>query len=215
VIALVRYLLADVLRGQRFLAPLLVYLAVLGMLYSGDAGASLPAYAGSCALLFPVAAWFAVVFASAEDPVQRAVTVVAAGGWGRVLTAVASLTAVVVAALALLATLWPVLTNPHPYTASDIAIGFAAHLVCGLNGAGAGLLLARPVIVRIGYTVLWVTAVVVVTFTAGRPTPVGVVLGALADQRVPIGALVFSAACALVLLAAAVAVGRRVAPRRG
>lgn len=214
-IALVKYLVADILRGQRYLAALLVYSAVLAMLYTGDAGASLPAYAGSCALIFPVAAWFAVVFASAEDPIQRSVTVVAAGGWGRVLSAVAALTVVVVAVLALLATWWPVLTNPHPYTVSDVVVGYAAHLVCGLNGAGVGLLLARPVIARSGHTFLWVTAVVVVTFAVGRATPVGVVLEFLADQRVSVPALAFSGVFALVLLAAAVVVGQRVAPRRG
>jgi hypothetical protein len=215
VIALVRYLIADIVRSQRYLAALLAYCAVLAMLYTGDAGASLPAYAGSCALIFPVAAWFAVVFASAEDPVQRTVTVVAAGGWTRVLSAVAALTVVVVAALALLATLWPVLTNPHPYTVLDVVVGYAAHLVCGLNGAGLGLLLARPVIARSGYTFLWVTAVVVATFAVGRATPIGVVLGFLADQRVSVPALAFSGIFAVVLLVAAVALGRRIAPRRG
>lgn len=213
--ALVRHLFADVLRSQRYLAALLLYCAVLGMLYSGDAGASLPAYAGSCALIFPVAAWFAVIFASSEDPVQRTVTVVAAGGWGRVLAAVAFLTVNVVVLLALLATLLPVATNPHPYPASDIAIGFAAHLVCGLNGAGFGLLLARPVIVRSGYTVLGVTAVVVVTFSAGRATPVGMIFGGLADQQVPVRTLFLSGVFAVVLLVAAIVIGRRIAPRRG
>ena len=46
-INLVRYLAADVLRGQRYLAPLLVFLGVMGMLFASDAGEPLEAYSGS------------------------------------------------------------------------------------------------------------------------------------------------------------------------
>ena len=62
-ISLVRYLAADVFRGQRFLAPLLVFLGVMGMLFSYDPGPQLSAYSGSAALIYPICAWLAVVVA--------------------------------------------------------------------------------------------------------------------------------------------------------
>ncbi|WP_199440089.1 hypothetical protein [Umezawaea beigongshangensis] len=213
-IALLRLLGADVLRSQRYLAPALLYCAVLGMLYSGDAGTVLPAYAGSCALIFPVGAWLAVVISTAEDPVLRTITVVTAGGWGRVLAAVATLTAATVLLFAIVATALPVLTNPHPYTLADVRTGLLAHLVCGFSGAAAGLLLSRPLITRTGVTLLACTAVVVVTFLAGRSTPVGLALWMLGHQDVSVPALLGLLALSVALLAVAVVAGRAVALRR-
>ncbi|MBP2337072.1 hypothetical protein JOF41_003250 [Saccharothrix coeruleofusca] len=213
--ALVRYLLADVLRSQRFLAPVMVFLAVLGMLYASDAGVPLVAYAGSCVLIYPVAVWLTVVVATAEDPVRRSVTVVAAGGWGRVQGAVAVSAALCACLLALVATGVPVLTQSRPYPPEVVAQGFGAHLVCGLTGVGVGLLCARPVITRLGWGVLAATALVVLPFPLGRVPPVGSVLGALNDQRDVLPVLLVSGACALALLVIATLTATRLGPRRG
>ncbi|MFD9739797.1 hypothetical protein [Umezawaea sp. NPDC059074] len=207
VIALVRYLAVDVLRSQRYLPPLLLHCAVLGMMFSGDAGEALFAYAGSCALIYPVAAWFGVVVATTEDPTQRAVTAVTAGGWGRVASAQALLGAVGTVVLAVVATVWPVFTNPHPYTLGVIGLGFAAHLVCGLTGVAVGMLCSRPVIVRTGPSLLAVVAIVALTFKFGGGTPVGAMLGGLAHRDLA-GLPVAGGAAVLLVVVAAGAVWR-------
>lgn len=91
----------------------------MGMLFSGDAGQPLEAYSGSSALLYPIAAWMAVVVATSEDVVRREITVVSAGGWSRVLSAAALVAVLFALVLALLGAVWPVVTNPHPYTAGE------------------------------------------------------------------------------------------------
>ncbi|WP_394620875.1 hypothetical protein JNUCC0626_17770 [Lentzea sp. JNUCC 0626] len=207
-IALVRYLAADVFRGQRYLAPLLVFLGVMGMLFSSDAGQPLEAYSGSSALLYPIAAWMAVVVATSEDVVRREITVVSAGGWSRVLTAAALVAVLICLVLAVLAAVWPVLTNPHPYTAGEFFVGLAAHTGVALLGVGVGLLFARPVLDSIGRTVLAVFSVVVLTYPLGRATPLGWVLDALGHNRVSLS-LLGMAAVGVALVAAAVVVGAR------
>ncbi len=208
VISLVRYLAADVFRGQRFLAPLLVFLGVMGMLFSSDAGQPLEAYSGSSAVLYPIAAWMAVVVATSEDVVRREITVVSAGGWPRVLTASALVAVLITLAMASLAAVWPVVTNPHPYTFSDFLVGLGAHTASALLGVGVGLMFARPVFDAIGRTVLAVSAVVVLTYPFGRATPLGWVLDALGHNQFSVSVL-WAAVVGAVLVSGAVVVGVR------
>ncbi|MFS8098715.1 hypothetical protein LFM09_16405 [Lentzea alba] len=207
-ISLVRYLAADVLRGQRYLAPLLVFLGVLGMLFAYDPGPQLAAFSGSSALIYPIGAWLAVVVATSEDVVRREVTVVSAGAWSRVLTAVA-LTAVLFGlAFAVVATVWPVVASPRPYTVLQFLAGLGVHSVSVLLGVGVGLMFARPVLDSIGRTVLVVFTVVVMTYPLGRYTPFGWVLDALGDNQVTLPVL-WAGVIGFALVAGAVVVGAR------
>jgi hypothetical protein len=208
VISLVRYLAADVFRGQRYLAPLLVFLGVMGMLFSSDAGQPLESYSGSSAVLYPIAAWMAVVVATSEDVVRREITVVSAGGWSRVLTAAAAVAVLVTMAMAVLAAVWPVVTNPHPYTFGEFLIGLGAHTACALLGVGVGLMFARPVFDAVGRTVLAVFAVVVLTYPLGRATPLGWVLDALGHNRFSLSVL-WAGVVGIVSVSGAVALGVR------
>ena len=207
-ISLVRYLAADVFRGQRFLAPVLVFLGVMGMLFSTDAGQPLEAYSGSSALLYPIAAWMAVVVATSEDVVRREITVVSAGGWPRVLGAVAVVAVLFAVAMAALAAVWPVVTNPHPYTAGEFLAGLGAHTAVALLGVGVGLVFARPVFAAIGRTVLAVFGVVVTTYPLGRGTPLGWVLDSLGHNQVSLSVL-WAGLVGAALVAGAVVLGVR------
>ncbi|NKE58882.1 hypothetical protein FXN61_19535 [Lentzea sp. PSKA42] len=207
-ISLVRYLAADVLRGQRYLAPLLVFLGVMGMLFSTDAGQPLEAYSGSAALLYPIAAWTAVVVATSEDVVRREITVVSAGGRSQVLTAAALVAVSFALVMALVAAVWPVVTNPHPYTFGEFLVGLGAHAVCALLGVGVGLMFARPVFDSIGRTVLAVFSVVVLTYPLGRATPLGWVLDALGHNQVSLSVL-WAGVIGIALVSCAVVVGVR------
>ena len=206
--SLVRYLAADVLRGQRFLAPVLVFLGVMGMLFSSDAGQPLEAYSGSSALLYPICAWTAVVVATSEDVVRREITVVSAGGWSRVLGAVAVVAVLFALAMAVLAAVWPVVENPHPYTFGEFLAGLGAHTAVALLGVGVGLMFARPVFDAIGRTVLAVFSVVVLTYPLGRVTPLGWVLDALGHNQVSLS-LLWAAVVGAALVAGAVVLGVR------
>lgn len=211
--ALVRYLLADVLRTQRWLPPLLLFGAVLAMLNSSDAGPPLSAYAGTCVFVYPVAVWLTIVIATAEDPVRRTVTV-ATAGWGRVHAAVAVLSGLAALVVAVLATVVPVLTQPRPYPVSVVLVGFAALLVCGLTGVGVGVLCARPVVTRHGWSVLLAVALVFAAFLFGQVPPIGNILGALGRDSGIARALTASGTCALALTIGATWLARTLGPRR-
>ncbi|GAA1290215.1 hypothetical protein [Saccharothrix xinjiangensis] len=213
--ALAGHLLADVLRTQRWLPPLLLFAAVLGMLYASDAGPPLAAYAGTCVLVYPVSAWLAVVVAGAEDPVRRAVTVVAAGGWARVQVAASAVSAAGALGLALVAAVVPVLTQPRPYPLAVVAQGFGGLAVCALVGVGVGVLCGRPVVDRVGWSLLAVTALVVLLLLFGRTPPVGNVLWSLSHGDGVPGALALSGAIGVLLVAGATALATALGPRRG
>lgn len=207
-ISLVRYLAADVLRGQRFLAPMLVFLGVLGMLFAYDPGPQLSAFSGSAALIYPIGAWLAVVVATSEDVVRREITVVSAGGWPRVLTAVAVTAVAFGLAFAVVATVWAVVASPRPYTVGQVLAGLGVHGVSVLLGIGVGLMFARPVFDAIGRTVLVVFGVVVVTYPLGRHTPLGWVLDTLGDNQVTLSTL-WAGLVGAALVAGAVVLGVR------
>ncbi|MEU4806798.1 hypothetical protein [Actinosynnema sp. NPDC023587] len=212
--ALVRYLLADVLRTQRYLPPLLAFAAVLAVFNAGDAGPPPSSYAGSCAFLYPVAVWLTVVVATAEDPVRRAVTVVAAGGWGRSQAAVSVLSCLLVTVVAAVAALLPVLVQSRPHPPGAVALGFASLLVCGLVGVGVGVLCARPVITGHGWSVLAAAALVVLAYLFGQSPPIGNLLGALGHEYDLVPHLLVSAGCAVALVVGATWLSRVLGPRR-
>src|SRR5579885_3657337 len=115
-VPLVRYLVADLLRSQRFFPPVFVFLLAIGVLVGHDPGLALPAYGSLAMVLYPLGVWLAVAIDNAEDPVQRGVTVAAAGGgWTKVAAGLATVSATTVVLLAVLGTAWPALITGRPY----------------------------------------------------------------------------------------------------
>ncbi|HEX3779084.1 MAG TPA: hypothetical protein VHX38_05425 [Pseudonocardiaceae bacterium] len=219
-IALVKYLTADVLRSHRFFPPLFLYLIISGVFDArGDAGPALAAYGASALVLYPVGAWLAVAVANAEDSTQRGITVTAAGSWAKLTGAVAILSALGVVLLVLVSTVWPALTTARPYDFPEIAVGFAAQLACGWTGVAVGVLFARPLLRKIGWTALAVAIVVVLTYQFGRIPPVGSMISLLATNPPDLAsasATVLSSLVIAILLIVGVTIGvSEVAKRRG
>lgn len=219
-VALLRYLLADVLRSHRYFPPAFLYLLVSGIFDArGDAGPALNAYGASALVLYPVGAWFAVTVANAEDNTQRGITATAAGGWRRLTTAVAVLSMAGVLPLVLVSTVWPAITSAHPYGFAELLVGFAAQLACGWTGVAIGLLLGRPVVRKIGWSMLAIAAVVVLTYQFGRIPPVGSMLVLLSNVPPSMASaattVLESLAIAVVLVVGVVFGVSEVAGRRG
>jgi hypothetical protein len=153
VIGLVRYGAADVLRSQRWVAPMLTFLAVEAVIAAGN-GTVLPTYAVSAVVLLFVTTWITVVALNVEDPVQEAVIAVAAGsrvrprvarlvvafGFGLVLAAVALVTAPVV--------------SSDGVSAAHLAAGAGAHVLTVLAGVSVGALCSRPIVTRTAWAVI-------------------------------------------------------------
>lgn len=148
--AVARYVLADYLRSQRYLPPLVAYLGFLGILYARP-GTVLPGYGASSAALLPVSVWLALTLHNAEDPLQAAVTIVNAGSRRRAMTGKTSAALAGVLALSGAAVIWPMVSNGELFTSADLAVGLLAHVTCGITGTALGTCCARPLIERQGY----------------------------------------------------------------
>ncbi|PXY38571.1 hypothetical protein BA062_02205 [Prauserella flavalba] len=73
-IATTRYQLALLAHSQRYLPPLIAFLAVLGVLYTSRDAPVLPEFAVSGGALLVVTCWLTIALADVEDPAQRLVT---------------------------------------------------------------------------------------------------------------------------------------------
>ncbi len=212
-LAVGRYLLVDVLRAQRALIPIVLYLVVLGVLFSGDHTAAPGPWVASVLALYPAAAWVALTVANTEDPDQRAVTTAAAGGPGVVTAAVLGVALFVDVALAVVAVAVPAVTNPAGFPPAALAVGALAHLAAAATGTAVGLVCARPVIGRIGWSFALSAAIVVVTAVQPWLPPVGSAARALTAPN-PGPAVVAHTLLGLALAAAA-AIISWTASRRG
>lgn len=203
-LAVAGYLGADVLRSQRFLLPLIVFGGVLAILFGGDPGAPPAPWAASVLAVYPAAAWFALIVANTEDPVQRTVTTASAGGPAAV--AIGSLLVALLGdvVLAAIAVVWPLVSTPYAYPPGILVHGAVAHLAAAATGTAVGLLCARPVIRRIGWSFCIAATVVIITAVQPQLPPVGAAARTLTatDGEIPF----MAAGLGLVLAGAAAAI---------
>lgn len=184
-VAVMRYETASLALSHRWVAPWLLYVAVLAIVYAHPPGPAVPTFGVTGFALLPVAAFLTRAQLHAEDGVSRQVTVATAGGPGRIQGALLAAAALGVLALGTLAVAWGTLaTWPHPHGAlawpsgSAIIGGLAIHLVFGLVGAAIGALFSRPVSSGLGPAVLGIVLVSMVALVV-RVTPTATFLRAL------------------------------------
>ncbi|MEW2512363.1 ABC transporter [Streptomyces sp. NPDC046870] len=219
--ALLRYQADLLLRSQRWLPPVILYAAFLGVgVQSGQPVLGSLGY--TAAGLLPVAAWLVRICVTAEPPAARA-CVAAARGPARAHLA-CLLTALFVAVLLGLAATVVVTLISDP--ASDghrvpvprlraAAAGLPGALVCALLGAAVGALTSRPVLRSRGRAVpaLLLGALLAVV-SAGSPAQAAVsaLVTGSRTGRVPVPLLPLAGA--VVLTAAAFAATGRLVARR-
>ncbi|MFE5244595.1 MULTISPECIES: ATP-binding cassette domain-containing protein [unclassified Streptomyces] len=174
--ATVRYQAAMLARSQRWLAPLLLYAAALGI--GVRAGQPLLDSLGyAAAALVPVAAWFTRLCVTQEPRAARAVTAAAVGPArahrASVLTALNCALAVGAAGTGIVLLISePVSTDRTvavPLPPAALA-GLLAAACCALAGTAVGALCARPVLHRRGWS-LMATLLAVLLVLVGRGSP--------------------------------------------
>jgi hypothetical protein len=204
VIALIRYTSATMLHSQRYLAPVLLFMAALGVSSSNDSGPLAPIYGLCGGALFVCATWFTIALISVEDPVHRAIIVVSAGHSGRVLLASVSVAVISCLILAALGVVLPLLVGTHRVEAADLALGVEAQLTGACAGIAIGLLCSRLVIRRQGYALIVAFALVMVALWVRGLPPVNALLRLTtnatksADLVGPAGGLLAIAAAILI-----------------
>lgn len=202
-IALIRYTSATMLHSQRYLAPVLLFMAAVGVSSSNDSGPLPPIYGLCAGALFVCATWFTIALLSIEDPAHRAITVVSARHSGRVLLASVSVAIVSCLILTLVGVILPLLVGTHTGDRTDLVLGIEAQLTGASVGIAVGLLCSRLVIRRQGYALIAALALVMAALLV-RGLPVNVLLRLLAnttgsaDLLGPAGGLLAIAAVILV-----------------
>jgi hypothetical protein len=188
-IALIRYLASDAARSQRWLAPMVLFVAACA-LFNTDTGPLLTTYADTSLCVFPVAVWLTWVVVNSEDAVRASITAATIGSVHRLRGAKLATAFAACVPLAALATLLPLVLANHPDPASlaHVAAGAIAHLVVAAAGVAVGSLLMRSVIRRAGWAFVvaagaWFVELVVpgfppvrqlvVAFNADHPTDLG------------------------------------------
>ncbi|RKE20806.1 ABC transporter [Streptomyces sp. TLI_171] len=209
---LTRYHLELLVRSQRWLAPGLAYVVLMGLGVSGGDEA-LSAAAFSAGLLVPLTAWLTRGAVTAEPPQSRA-CLVAAAGWRQV-----HLSALLAGALAGLALGGPglavVLLVGSGASGAALGAGAAATAVCVLSGAAVGAVCNRPVVVGAYAVPLGLGAVVAVLLVPGSPPNAVVRALVLGSRRHAVDLPWWTLAGAAVLAAAGWWAAVAVAERRG
>ena len=160
--------------SQWFLAPALVFLIVLGVMYATDAGPPLQAAAVTAIALVPVMTWLSVLAHRVDGRELARAFAAHAGGRARAYLATdLGLVpfAVLLALAALVAPLISQGSHPHPLMLDVRIVGL--HLAAAVFGAGLGSLLA--LIERAGWRLLTAVAVFLVLFVA-QNTPLAPLL---------------------------------------
>ena len=170
--ALVRMRIAGFVRSGRALAPLILGLVILGVIYGGGSSLPAPAYGYSAVMLFPLLAWQSKLLLDAEPDVQRRLARLTVGARRE---AVAGLMAAVLFGLAVCAVAMiapvpfhaikgPAPGSTEPSLAAGVAAGVLAHLLALPAGVTLGALASRAVTrqIRIGVTVLVAGATLVI-----------------------------------------------------
>ncbi|MFJ8434815.1 hypothetical protein ACIQ9P_26290 [Kitasatospora sp. NPDC094019] len=215
--ALVRYQLTTLLLSQRYLAPLLLFTALVTVLTSDDTGPLTATHAASALAVLLAATWLTMALAGLDDPPHRAVLTAATGGPRRLATGTVLAALAACLPLTVLGLVLPLLVGSHSPTAADLLLGAEAQLTCACTGSAVGLLAARPVVRRQGHgLVLALALLLVLTLGKGLP-PVNVLLTRLSGHHRSadlIGSTGLLLALAAALLGAAAVLAHTVAVRR-
>jgi len=194
VIAAVAYYVLITARRQAVLAPIFVFVAVIGIVYATDAGPALAAATVPAAALVPIGAWIMRLVAGVESKPFADVTLVALGSQTRRHISRGLAAAIFGAGLCVVATLWARIANPHPYPTGVVLTIVAMNLVLVVAGIGLGALLSPPLGVTAGAGALAATIIVLVSLVVRFVPPIGPVLDAYLAHRTAGGPALIEAA---------------------
>jgi hypothetical protein len=180
--ALLRYLAADTLRSQHWLAPLLTFLVAVAIIAPSDTSPLLPTATLTAVALLPVALWLTVVVNHSEDPVQVQITIVTIGNPTRVRLAKLLAAYLACCVLTVVAVIWTLTTTEDPLTPSLLTAVTLEHLITALTGVALGALISRPLLTRTGWIVLLGTGIALAEVLVPHLPPVNPLLSTFGDN---------------------------------
>jgi hypothetical protein len=169
VIALTRYQIAVLLRGHRWVGPLLLYATLLTFVADGSTQPLREGLNWSAAMLVPAVAWLTRSALTAEPPAARACVAVAGGPHRAHLAALAAALAggVVLGAAGagyeVAISKWP----PHPSgVVLAVVAGLVGAVICLLVGSAVGALFNPPLVRHAGIGLLGTIGAVIAALVA-------------------------------------------------
>jgi ABC-type Mn2+/Zn2+ transport system ATPase subunit len=155
--------------SQWFFAPMLVFLAVLAIIYATDAGAPLQAAAVTAVALIPVMTWMAVLAQRVDGRELARAFAAHVGGRGRAHLATDIGLAPYAAALIVAAIIWPLASQGEWQHPRDLVLRMIGlHLAAALLGIGIGSLVV--LVERVGWRMTTAIAVFL-GLVVLKPTP--------------------------------------------
>lgn len=73
--SLMIYFFKDYKRSNKYIAPLLTYMILMGVVYAVKPCYVMTSYTATCIIIYIIAAWIAVTFVDSEDIVQQQLTI--------------------------------------------------------------------------------------------------------------------------------------------
>lgn len=178
--------------SQWFFAPMLVFLAVLGIIYATDAGSPLQPAAVTAIALIPVMMWLTVLAHRVDGRELARAFAAHVGGRARAHLAADLCLVPFAVTLVVLAVVWPVIgQGAHPHPPALVLRMIALHLAAALFGIGLGSALA--LIERTGWRLI-VAIAVFLGLVIVRDTPLVPLLRlstAAVTNATPVGTQVF------------------------
>ncbi|CAM5468047.1 hypothetical protein STENM223S_05077 [Streptomyces tendae] len=199
-IALVRYLSTVLLLSQRYLAPLLLFIGLVAVLTSSDAGPLTATYASVAGAMLPCSVWLTMALIGLEDQAHRSIVVVSTGSHLRVLLATVETAAVWCLLLTAAGLVLPLMSGTRTPRPADLALGTEAQLTCAFTGIAIGLVCSRLVFRRQGYALVLALGLLLAALLGKGVSPVNIMLTHLqnasdsTDALVPTGVLLAVAA---------------------
>jgi hypothetical protein len=211
----IRYLVADVVQAQRWIAPALVFVAGL-LISTPTTGPVLPTNAISAAVLLPVAMWVTIVVFHNEEPAQAAITMAVNGGFDRVWPAKLRTAFAISLVLSLFAFVYITANTAPQITATRLGVGVLDYMMCAVAGVAFGALISRPVVPKIAWTVLAGVAISMAQLLIRHVPPVNAMIRLYSGDAPAesMGALLVIAAETVVLAGVVVGVARVLARQR-
>ncbi|PJJ62183.1 hypothetical protein [Compostimonas suwonensis] len=199
----VRYTVTRCSLSQLWVPPWLVFLLAIAIAYPPQAPAVDSLSLGAI-LLLPVSAWLALATLNSEPASQKASLGAAQGGPVR--HRIALLLGALLAALALapLSIVYAYLHDPSGLQAGGLMLAILAHLVACITGVTIAAALSRPLVQRIGFTLVWALLIVLALITIPHLPPLRLTIELLETPDAGAPELLVAV---LVTLATAVAAG--------
>ncbi|MFC4601537.1 hypothetical protein [Cohnella hongkongensis] len=168
-IGLMRFAFKDYVRSYRYVAPMICYALVLGFIYGVAPNPVMPSYSLTASFMFVVSVWLAFGYVDAERETQQIVGVLHAGNLYKYYLGRALPLVLIVAALSLATTVYPILLARFDRQpgAGEMLAAYVAHLGLSLLGMALSYLFTNKLVRKLSEAVIGLILVVAVSLAGG------------------------------------------------